>query len=836
MHRAGRPADAATAYADAARDLAAAGLPDEAVNAGLARVDALAAAGRGPAALALAATLGRALRGARTVPALVLAINHGNALRLAGDADAAAARYDAAITLADGLGDATRAAVATMNAGVARVEAGEVEAGATRLAAAVEAFRTLGLAELEREARANAAWADVQAGRVGDGIRALDALARAHRGGGLPRWEAVCRMDLADALRRAGDAPSAEREALSAAARFGDAGAVAERAEALWMAAAAAGDVDPRRGLAHARDARRAAAGARDARPCRCAATCSSRTPRRGAAARPPRPRSRGSGAGPSPSGSAASPPTSRSSRAPSRSTRAAPRPRGARSRRPPARRVAPVLGVGRRRGPRRARRARTPKGFASALARLRRVARFVEEVRAGLPGAWLRARFAADRLDPWLVRVDLLLARGRPQDRLEAERLLDALAARRFLGARPPRSDARTQRIRARLEAIYDRLARGDGPVRGDLGTGAVLERRARTWERALAAGWRRAERQAVAEPAPSRRGDASTAARPDVAFVHLWRRDGRVAGLVRVGADVGERVDLGPVGRFEAWASGLRLRAHRWAFLRDADPAATDPSATEALLGEVADAVLAPLGVGRWPRDVRITADPGVPDLPWELLPCRGRRVADHYDVLRVPAGRVAPVEGPRGTGAVVVGVGAPELPGVEREVADVAAALGTDRVLAGPAATRAAVADALATAEVVHVAGHGWDAGEAPPLAGVRLADGWFSAADLPPGGVAARLVVLAACRTGRTSGPAGVAWGGLVQALLTRGAHRVIWTLDDVDDRAAASLMATFHRTRRTWDDRPAFGRSLLETARAAGHPGSVLAFRCSGVCS
>jgi CHAT domain-containing protein len=208
----------------------------------------------------------------------------------------------------------------------------------------------------------------------------------------------------------------------------------------------------------------------------------------------------------------------------------------------------------------------------------------------------------------------------------------------------------------------------------------------------------------------------------------------------------------------------------------------------------------------------------------------------VGDLYDVLRVPSGRITPVEGPRGSGAVVVGVGAPELPGVEREVADVAAALGTDRILAGAAATRAAVAEALATAEVVHVAGHGWDAGEAPPLAGVRLADGWFSAADLPPGGVAARLVVLAACRTGRTAGPAGVAWGGLVQALQARGAHRVVWTLADVDDRAAAALMATFHRTWTSWDDRPAFGRSLLETAATTGHPGSVLAFRCSGVCS
>ncbi|MBL9089445.1 MAG: CHAT domain-containing protein [Planctomycetia bacterium] len=836
VHRAGRPADAASAYADAARDLRAARLPDEATNAALARVDALAAAGRVPAALALAATLGRALRGRRTRPALVLAINHGNALRLAGDAEGAVARYDAASTLATALGDPTRAAVADMNAGVARVEAGDVDAGASRLAAAADAFRGLGLDELEREARSNAAWAAVHAGRIGDGIRALDALARAHRDGGLPRWEALCRLDLADALRRSGDAPSAEREALLAAARFGDAGAVAERAEALWMAAAAAGDVDPRRGLVHARAARRAAATPRrEALALRGDLLVADATARAG---RPPAPaalarlgtRARALGQ----RGLAADVALLAGTVALDAGRAADARKAFVTARRLGAARPFAIWAADAGLA---ALDARRPGGFPAALRRLQRVARFVEEVRAGLPGAWLRARFAADRLDPWLVRVELLLARGRPADRGEAERLLDALAARRFLAARPPRADARTQRIRARLEAIYDRLARGDGPVRGDLGTGAVLERRARTWERALAAGWRRAERQAAAEAAPTRpMGPRASPRGAEVAFVHLWRRDDRVAGLVRVGTDVGARVDLGPVARWDAWASGLRLRAPRWAFLRDADAAATDPSATEGLLGEIAEAVLAPLGVGQWPRDVRFTADPGVPDLPWELLPCRGRRVGDHYDVLRVPAGRVGPATAPRGVGAVVVGVGAPELPGVEREVADVAEALGTDRVLVGAAATRAAVADALATADVVHVAGHGWDAGEAPPLAGVRLADGWFSAADLPTGGVSARLVVLAACRTGRTSGLAGVAWGGLVQALLTRGAHRVVWTLDDVDDRAAAALMATFHRTRRTCDDRRAFGRSLVETAQFTGHPGSVLAFRCSGVCA
>jgi CHAT domain-containing protein len=179
-------------------------------------------------------------------------------------------------------------------------------------------------------------------------------------------------------------------------------------------------------------------------------------------------------------------------------------------------------------------------------------------------------------------------------------------------------------------------------------------------------------------------------------------------------------------------------------------------------------------------------------------------------------------------------VVGVGEPDLPGVEREIQSISKASGAARVLAGPAATRAAVAHSLATARVVHLAGHGWEAEEAPPLGGVRVADGWFTAADLPADGVTADLVVLAACRTGRTRGHAGVAWGGLVTALISAGARRVLWTTDDVDDAATARLMTLFHEARRSGDDRSAFGSALARGAVESGHAGSVLAFRLSGV--
>jgi hypothetical protein len=319
-----------------------------------------------------------------------------------------------------------------------------------------------------------------------------------------------------------------------------------------------------------------------------------------------------------------------------------------------------------------------------------------------------------------------------------------------------------------------------------------------------------------------------------PGSAVVHVWRNGPRIQGLVRIGDDVRPGVDLGPVEDLEGLTLSLRIRAHRWAFLRRSDPAATDPRAIEQVLAQVADALLPALDADHWPRDVSIAADPALPDVPWEMLPYGGGRLGEAHRLLRVPAGASWARPRPAGKGTIVIGVGDPGLPGVGREIDAIARAAQAATVLSGAAATRAAVAQALGSARVVHIAGHGWDAEQAPPLGGVRVADGWFAAADLPPGGVAADLVVLAACRTGRAAGRAALAWGGLVRALLSAGARRVLWTIDDVDDSATARLMTLFHQARAASDDRAAFGLSAVQAAGEAGHVGAVLAFRLSGV--
>lgn len=834
VHRCGRLADALRLYRGAARDLKATRYPAEAAAVGVAEVDALAGAGRVDAALALAERLERTTR---RMPAstlvVTLDINRGNALRLRGDVDGAARAYARAAERARALGNAHLADIASVNEGVALVEAGDPASARTRFTAAAERFSARGAHDFARDTRMNVAWADLHAGRVGEAVRTLDALATEFHAAGASRREGVSRVDLADALRRAGDGEGAEREAQRAAAAFAAADARAEEAEALWVAAASAPPVRAARHLASAR--RRAVASGRPALVLRCdvlLADLAARqgTPPRAAALAALERRARALGQRALAADVALLAATG--DLAAGRTAAAARRFRAvlATSGRRPWTRFAAETGLARVEGI-------TERGRGRAIARLRRVAAWLDAVRAGLPGAWLRAQFVAERLDPYLARVDLLLGRGRPADRREAEALLDAMQARRFLGARTPAvEDRRLRRIRARLEAIYDRLARGEGPTRGaesDLSSEATLERRARAWESAAAAAWQQRERREAPLFDRTDVPRAASVAR-DVAVVHLWRAGARLAGLVRIGDDVGTGVDLGAVEDLEGLTLSLRIRAHRWAFLRRTDDAATDPRAIERVLAEVADSLLPGLDAGRWPAHVRIAADPTLPDVPWEMLPFDGVRLGQVHRILRVPAGASWARPRPAGIGTVVLGVGDPNLPGVDREIAAIAAAAGAARVVQGASATRAAVTEALSTAQVVHLAGHGWDAEQAPPLGGVRLADGWFSAADLPPGGVVADLVVLAACRTGRAAGRAALAWGGLVRALLSAGARRVVWTMDDVDDSATARFMTLFHEARRSSDDASAFGSAAAGTAAEAGHVGAVLAFRLSGV--
>jgi hypothetical protein len=298
-------------------------------------------------------------------------------------------------------------------------------------------------------------------------------------------------------------------------------------------------------------------------------------------------------------------------------------------------------------------------------------------------------------------------------------------------------------------------------------------------------------------------------------------------VHALLRVGGWVGPAFGLGSAESLGADVSRLEFLADR-VRVYGPEHAGDVRDALVALAGRV---LLPLLGRGGATAErLHLVLDPGVPDIPWESLPHRGGPLAGRVALLRVPCLSVR--RPPRAVGARTsfFALGDADLPGVRREEAS----LGRDaRLFTGEAATVEALSDALARPGVVHVAGHGLVAPAAPPLGGIRLADRWYSALDVPKE-VEADVVVLASCRTGVEAGTAAQAWGGLPAAVLAAGARRVVWTAADVDDDAVARVTSHFHAKVRRLGAERAFGAALEEAGADPRVAACLLPFRLSGV--
>jgi CHAT domain-containing protein len=97
---------------------------------------------------------------------------------------------------------------------------------------------------------------------------------------------------------------------------------------------------------------------------------------------------------------------------------------------------------------------------------------------------------------------------------------------------------------------------------------------------------------------------------------------------------------------------------------------------------------------------------------------------------------------------------------------------------------------------------------------------------------------RLVVLSACRTVRSGRTRASGYTGLSGALLAAGAEGTVGSLWDVDDRATAALMASFHQAySRIPDAASALRRAQLSLLRvddpSLRSPAAWAAFRYAG---
>lgn len=284
---------------------------------------------------------------------------------------------------------------------------------------------------------------------------------------------------------------------------------------------------------------------------------------------------------------------------------------------------------------------------------------------------------------------------------------------------------------------------------------------------------------------PRPGRPAGAGPRAAAGSTVADVVVHTGRVHAVVADASGL-RLVDLAPVAAVEEL--GRRLRADLHVLANPHLPAPLRQSVLRSLtrgLTGLDEHLVLPLAAE---GPLHVVAGGALVTLPWGLAPSRAGRATSVSPRLQLATPAVA---------SDAVAVAGPGLGHARAEAEVVAATWPQARLLVGAAATTAAAADALRTADVVHLAAHGHHEAENPLFSWVRLADGPLFAHELEGAVLPGSLVVLSACEVGRASVRPGGEVLGLASVLLRLGAGAVVASLAPLRDEVAARVMPTFH---------------------------------------
>lgn len=173
--------------------------------------------------------------------------------------------------------------------------------------------------------------------------------------------------------------------------------------------------------------------------------------------------------------------------------------------------------------------------------------------------------------------------------------------------------------------------------------------------------------------------------------------------------------------------------------------------------------------------------------------------------------------------GNGAtLVVGVADHAAPSIEREASSIAEITGAT-LLMNRQANAAAVREAIAAHQVVHLACHGRFRPENPALSAVRLADRWVGAGEIASWDLQGKVVVLAACSTGVQQPRGEDSALGLPRSVLHAGAAAAVMNLWPADDEVSVGMMTQFHGALGELGPRAALRHAQLVSADNHPHP-------------
>jgi CHAT domain-containing protein/tetratricopeptide (TPR) repeat protein len=440
-------------------------------------------------------------------------------------------------------------------------------------------------------------------------------------------------------------------------------------------------------------------------------------------------------------------------------------------------------------------------------LAHCRRGLSDLARHRGSLPSAELRALASGHGAELGLIGLDVVLREGSPARVLN---WMERSRAAALLAVEPPEFEE----IRADLTALraVHAQARDDDMNSDGIGTPAHARTTRAAGEQAVIedrirqATWR-------ARPAAGRSAALVTAGalRDHLAgrtFIAYGLHGGNLVAVL-VEPRRNKIVTLGPVAPVQAQLRAFLFALRRLAQPRRPDEVAAARASADLRIRTLTGLLLDPLEV---PADAELVIA-GVRRLqgvPWSAL--HGGPVcltpsatfwarsalaaqARHSD-LRAAAGGSGS-SGSTAQGSVVL-VAGPDLPGAVAEVESLAAIHPAAALLTPPGSTAEVVADALAGADLAHLACHGTLRADNPMFSSLLLSDGPLTVQELYARGLAPHRLILAACESGAQVSYAGDEVLGFVSALLARGTAGILASTAVVPDVEAVSLMTAVHQ--------------------------------------
>ncbi len=228
------------------------------------------------------------------------------------------------------------------------------------------------------------------------------------------------------------------------------------------------------------------------------------------------------------------------------------------------------------------------------------------------------------------------------------------------------------------------------------------------------------------------------------------------------------------------------------------------TMQKSTQAHLRQLYSELIAPIAADLLGKHLVVVPHDILHYVPFQALFDGERYLIDRHTVSYTPSAsiftlcqrRTPPTSGT----TLLMGVADPQAPSIDDEIAALRAIVPNPTVFAGNDATEDALRRHGPDSRVVHIATHGHFRQDNPMFSSIRLAGSYLSLYDLYELKLAAELVVLSGCATGLNVVTAGDELIGLVRGLLQAGAHSLVLSLWDVNDRSTADFMVAFYRRR------------------------------------